>query len=87
MKKVEVKLGDKTVEGEIVDFETVREEYNVYKVGDGSTIKMKTVVTNIIRTSEFNPQGEPLYLINSQNIVVADVPDHLMRRGAGSSIQ
>ena len=87
MKKVEVKLGDRNVEGELIDFETVREEYNIYRVGDGSTIKMKTVVTSIIRTSEFNPQGEPIYLINSQNVVVADVPDHLMKGGAGSSIQ
>ena len=79
MKRVELKLGDKTVEGTLVDFETVREEYNSYKLSDGSIIRMKTVVTNIIRTEEFTPTGEPVYIINSQNVLVADVPDQLKK--------
>ncbi len=79
MKRVELKLGDKTIEGTLVDFETVREEYNSYKLSDGSTIRMKTVVTNIIRTEEFTPTGEPVYIINSQNVLVADVPDQLKK--------
>jgi hypothetical protein len=80
MKRVELKLGDKTVEGTLVDFDTVREEYNSYKLSDGSTIRMKTVVTNIIRTEEFTPTGEPVYIVNSQNVLVADVPDQLKKR-------
>ena len=80
MKRVEFKLGDKTVEGTLVDFEAVREEYNSYKLSDGSTIRMKTVVTNIIRTEEFTPTGEPVYIVNSQNVLVADVPDQLKKR-------
>jgi len=80
VKRVELKLGDKTIEGTLVDFETVREEYNSYKLSDGSTIRMKTVVTNIIRTEEFTPTGEPVYIINSQNVLVADVPDQLKKQ-------
>jgi hypothetical protein len=40
---------------------------------------MKTVVTNIIRTDEFTPTGEPIYIVNSQNVLVADVPDELKK--------
>ncbi|HEY7164030.1 MAG TPA: hypothetical protein VIB79_05685 [Candidatus Binatia bacterium] len=79
MKRVEIKIGEKTVQGTLVDFETVREEYNTYKLADGSAIRMKTVVTSIIRTEEFSPDGEPLYIVNSQNVLVADVPDELKR--------
>jgi hypothetical protein len=79
MKKVELKLGDKTVEGTLVDFETTREEYNSYRLSDGAVIRMKTVVTNIIRTEEFTPTGEPVYIVNSQNVLVADVPDELKK--------
>jgi hypothetical protein len=79
MKKVELKIGDKTVEGMLVDFETLREEYNSYKLSDGSIIRMKAVVTNIIRTEEFTPSGEPVYIVNSQNVLVADVPDELKK--------
>ena len=60
MKRVELKVGDKTIAGTLVDFETVREEYNSYKLSDGSMIRMKTVVTNIIRTEECTPPGEPI---------------------------
>jgi len=45
MKRVELKIGDKTVEGMLVAFETLREEYNSYKLLDGSTIRLKCVVT------------------------------------------
>ena len=79
MKRVELKLGDKTVAGTLMDFATLREDYNSYKLSDGSTIRMKTVVTNIIRTEEFTPNGEPVYIVNSQNVVVADVPDELKK--------
>src|SRR5215510_8100806 len=79
MKRVELRVGDKTIEGTLVDFETVREEYNSYKLSDGSMIRMKTVVTNIIRTEEFTPTGEPIYVVNSQNVLVADVPDGLKK--------
>jgi hypothetical protein len=79
MRRVELKVGDKSIEGTLVDFETVREEYNSYKLSDGSMIRMKTVVTNIIRTEEFTPTGEPIYVVNSQNVLVADVPDGLKK--------
>jgi hypothetical protein len=81
MKKVELKVGDKIVEGTLVDFETLREEYNSYKLSDGSIVRMKTVVTSIIRTEEFAPTGEPIYIVNSQNVLVADVPDALKKPG------
>jgi hypothetical protein len=55
MKKVELKIGDKSIEATLVDFETLREEHNSYKLSDGSTIRMKTVVANVIRTEEFTP--------------------------------
>ena len=61
----------------LVDFETVREEYNSYKLSDGSMIRMKTVVTNIIRPKIY--PGEPIYVVNSQNVLVADVPDDLKK--------
>jgi hypothetical protein len=79
MKRVELTVGDKTIGGTLVDFETVREEYNSYKLSDGSMIRMKTVVTNIIRTDESTPNGEPIYVVNSQNVLVADVPDDLKK--------
>jgi predicted RNA-binding protein with PUA domain len=84
MAKVQVEFKDKQVTGEIIDFDVEKENWNVYKLEDGSKLKMRSVVAQIIRIeNEYNPQGDPIYLVNSQNIVSADVPDHLKKKPPG----
>lgn len=71
----------KIVEGESIEFDPIREEWSVCNCADGTTIRMKLVVTEIMRLDESNPEtGEPIYVIQSQNIVRADVPEHLKKR-------
>jgi hypothetical protein len=69
------------VQGTEVGFDTMREEWNEYSLRDGSTIKVKTVVTNVIRLNgEYDPQGDPVYLIKSGNhTVCVEVPEHLRK--------
>jgi hypothetical protein len=58
------------VEAESVDFMTRREDFNEYQLADGKIIKIKMVVTRIVRlVGEVTPDGIPVYLIQSQNIV------------------
>lgn len=66
--------------GQEVPFETEREGWNTYILEDGSTIKMKAVVTAIVRLEMWKPDGEPLYWIQSSNVATADVPDRLKKR-------
>jgi len=72
------------VPGEEVEFETEREGWNTYILHDGTTIKLKAVVTSIIRLDAWKPDGEPLYLVNSSNVATADVPRQLYRRIEGA---
>jgi len=58
------------VDGESVEFLTRREDFNEYQLADGKVMKIKMVVTRIIRLNEERaPDGNPVYIIQSQNVV------------------
>jgi len=69
-------------EGEEVDFENEKEEWNAYKLADGSTLKVKLVLVNVVRSRDkYDPLGNPIYGITSQNIVkVLNVPEKFKRK-------
>ncbi len=69
-------------EGEEVDFENEKEEWNVYKLADGTTLKIKLVLVNVIRSrNNYDSLGNPIYGITSQNIVkVLNVPEKLKQK-------
>lgn len=69
-------------EGEEVDFGNEKEEWNVYKLADGTTLKVKLVLVNVVRSRDkYDPLGNPIYGITSQNIVkVLNVPEKLKRK-------
>lgn len=69
-------------EGDEVDFDVVEEGWNVYKLKDGSTLKIKLVLAGVIKVrNQYDPIGNPIYMINSTNVVrVTDVPPELKRK-------
>jgi hypothetical protein len=67
------------VTGEEVDFEVEREGFNSYILADGTKLKLKQVVAQIIRLDAWGPDGKPMYMINGSPVVSADVPDHLKK--------
>ena len=77
-----IEYNGKKVQGAEVRFDTVREEWNVYELKDGSTLKAKLVVTGIVRLAgEFTPDGDPVYVIKSTNLVTSvDIPEHLRKK-------
>lgn len=65
-------------EGEDVDFEEVEERWNVYRLSDGSTLKVKLVLIGVKRLKKHNPDGSPIYVIQSHNLVRAvNIPREL----------
>ena len=67
---------EKAEDVEIIDEE---DHWNTYQLKDGSVIKIKLIVRSIKRlTSKWQPDGNPIYLINSQNVIrMANVPKKL----------
>jgi hypothetical protein len=68
------------VEGEEVEFEVDKEGFNIYILHDGTKLKIKSVVSQIIRLDAYGPNGDPMYMVNAQQIMAADVPDSLKRK-------
>ncbi|UCD44590.1 MAG: hypothetical protein JSV27_10805 [Candidatus Bathyarchaeota archaeon] len=61
-----------------LDFKEVEENWNTYTLSDGTTIKVKLVLRGVKRLKRFEPDGRPLYVINSINVVRAvNVPPEL----------
>ena len=84
MSKVQVDYQGKKVTGQTVEFDVEKENWNIYSLEDGTKLRMRSVVAQLIRLeNEYNQQGDPVYLVNSQNIVSADVPDHLKKKPPG----
>jgi len=52
-----------------MDFETITESWNVYKLEDGVLLKVRSSPLRVRRTSKFDSRGMPIYLVD----FVADV--------------
>ena len=73
-------------EAEEVDFTEEKEYWNVYKLKDGTTLKIKLVLRGVKRLKKWGPDGSPMYLINSTNVVRGvDIPKELRRKPKPSS--
>ncbi len=64
-----------------VEFHTRKEDWNEYQLTDGTVIKMKLVVSEILRIEGFfDNEGNPVYHIKSTNLPVVKSPDALKRK-------
>lgn len=64
-----------------VDFQTRKEEWNEYQLMDGTSIKMKLVVSEIFKVAdEYDEEGNPVYVVRSNNVLVVRSPDNLKKR-------
>ena len=80
--KVKINLGGREVEALPIDINQTNECWNQYLLDDGTVVKMKLVATKVLRVdTEFDPEGNPLYIIQSTNITSVNAPDHLKKKG------
>lgn len=69
-----------------LQYKTIREDWNIYELEDGTTLRVKIVAVKISRgidpkTGEtlYTPAGEPYYNIRYRTVIVADVPKELLK--------
>ena len=68
----------KEVEAEDVSFSIVREDWNTYQLHDGTELRMRLVLSEIFRIpGEFDPEGNPVYVTKSSNMLIAKRPADL----------
>jgi len=61
-----------------IDFSEEKEFWNEYSLEDGTTLKVKLVLRGVKRLNRHEPDGTPLYVINSMHVVRAvNVPPEI----------
>jgi hypothetical protein len=69
------------VEATIMPFQTGGEHFNEYLVEDGTVVKLKLVVTEILRLDdEYDAEGNPIYVVISANVPYVSAPDELRQK-------
>ena len=75
------------VDGLDLDFKELEEHWNIYKLSDGSTLKVRLVLRGVKRLKRYEPDGTPIYIINSINVVRAvEIPKDLKAKPKKSEI-
>ena len=65
--------GGKDAAGSLVDIIESTERYSEVRLYDGTTLRTKLVVTEVTRLDDqWDADGNPVYAIKSNNIVVVD---------------
>lgn len=71
-----------------LDFSEEEEHWNTYKLSDGATLKVKLVLRGVKRLKKYNPDGAPMYLIQSQNVVRAvNIPENVKAKAKESTFK
>lgn len=61
-------------------FRTEGEYFNEYLLDDGTVLRFKAVVTKVFRIEgEYDVEGNPSYLVLSNNVVATSSPDELRK--------
>lgn len=70
----------KPVDAVPVKFKNIKEDWNEYDLEDGSTVRLKAVVSDIVRIpDEYDAEKNPIYMIKSTNMVVVSSPDNIKK--------
>ncbi len=86
MAKRKVILGGQEFMAEEVEFESEGpEKWNTYILHDGTTLKVKVVLADILRVEgQYAPNGDPIYNLNAQIVAATNAPDNLKRKASPS---
>ena len=73
--------GGQEANAEEIEFEVERENWNVYALHDGTTLKIKAVLAEVLRVENaYTPAGDPLYIVNASPVVSSSSPESLKRK-------
>jgi hypothetical protein len=79
-KKISVRPNEPPKEAELVDVTTSSEPWSAYALQDGSTLRMKLILSEVWRViDEFDKEGNPVYVLKSNGIVNILAADDLKR--------
>ncbi|GMR20527.1 MAG: hypothetical protein BMS9Abin36_1123 [Gammaproteobacteria bacterium] len=69
------------VDAELMETESSEEKWSVFLLDDGTTLKLKPAVLEIWRViDEYDANGDPKYMVKSQNMMTVYAPDNLKKK-------
>ena len=80
--KVQLAPGGPMVDGVEVPVDESTEKWSEYKLEDGTTLRLKQVVMEVVRaTGQYDAEGNPMYAVKAQPVLsIVDIPDKLKRK-------
>lgn len=79
--KVKINFGPEIVEATPIEVNQANEYFNQYVLEDGTMLKMKLVATKVFRIDgRYDGEGNPLYFVQSTNVVSVNSPQDLRRK-------
>ena len=79
--KIPNPLTGELVEATEIGHRSSGEHWNEHLLDDGTVVRVKLIVTNIYRVDDgYNDKGEPVYMIESNNVVSISVPQELKKQ-------
>ena len=65
----------------IIDFEADKESFSTYILHDGTSLKIKAVLTEVFRIEGvYQPNGDPMYGVQAAQIVAINAPESLRKQ-------
>ncbi len=80
--KIRIKLPDgREADATSIEINQASEQWNHYLLDDGSTLKVKLVITKALRIdNEYDVEGNPVYMFQSTNVTSVVSPENLKRK-------
>ncbi len=80
--KIRVRLPDgREADATPIEINQASEQWSHYLLEDGSTLKVKLVVTKVSRIdNEYDIEGNPVYVFQSTNVTSINSPENLKRK-------
>jgi len=78
---IKLRYEGEEVDATEIDFNTRREDWNEYQLVDGTVIKVKIIVGDIMRIEgRYDNDGNPVYRVKSSNMMFVKSPEELRKK-------
>src|SRR5438128_12068857 len=87
MVKIISPVTQRQVEAEQIDFEAKAEPWSTYELADGTTLKLRVILTGVLRIGgDYDQSGKPIYVVSSQTVIQPHAPKAIRGTPSGGAM-
>jgi hypothetical protein len=77
-KRIQVAFEGQMVPAEQLEFDSDKEPWTVYRLEDGTVLRLKSVLASVARlVDRYKPDGEPIYVLGIGGMPIMEIPPEL----------